>query len=259
MSTYDKAHEYEIANNIPDAIYYYHLSVLQGNELGLKKLEYLENDPVRYLKKYHTDKINQDFINLICYWFDVKPIDVIRSFNKDIEPTTILSNWTNIWFAKNAEQTKIDKELKIFEKLYDKYKDYDPTYLYEYVAMIILYDQIPRNIFRKTPKAYETDHIAFKHAKFLSNYIDYMPFHVNIFIILSFCHQELKETHIECSKLIQIIKDKYVKKYFQIVNILSQIYQNHYDRILLFGRIPERNIILNRPSTEEEKVFINNL
>lgn len=259
MSTYDKARKYEINKDIANAIYYYHLAVLQGNDLGLKKLEYLENDIIRYLEKYNNRQINLDFVQLLCYWFNTKPNLIIRGFNKEFDSLSISSNWSHIWFAKNAEQTKIDENLKSFEELYDKYKNYDPTYLYEYVAMIILYDQIPRNIFRNTPKAYETDSIAFKYAKFLSNYMEYLPLHVNIFIILSFCHQESKDEHKRCVDLVQKIKDKYKRVNFEIVNTLYQIFQNHYDRIIMFGRIPERNNILNRQSTILEKVFMNNL
>jgi len=57
-------------------------------------------------------------------------------------------------FAKGETQQWIDKE-----KYHHHYKDYQPRYLYECIVMIVLYDQIPRNIFRNTRQAYETDHI----------------------------------------------------------------------------------------------------
>ncbi len=259
METYNKARDYEIANDKPNAIYYYNLSILQGNDLGLKKLEYLEHNVLKYLKKYTNQEPNTDFIELLSYWFGTSPIVIVKKFTNQFSSSSISSNWTNVWFAKNAEQKKIDQDLKKFELMYDKYKDYEPTYLYEYVGLIILYDQIPRNIFRKTPKAYQTDSIAFTHANFLSKFIEHLPFHVNIFIVLAFCHQESLDAHKTCSSLIEKIKNKYSKNYFEITNTLIKIFQNHFDRIQLFGRIPERNAILNRPSTPEEKVYMLNL
>ncbi len=259
METYNKAHNYEIANDKPNAIYYYHLSVLQGNDLALKKLEYLENDVIRYLQKYNNHELNIDFIELLSYWFGISPVVVIKNFDKPISSSSIYNNWTSIWFAKNAEQTQIDKDLRRFEPMYNKYKNYDPTYLYEYIGLIILYDQIPRNIYRNSPKAYETDSIAFTHASFLSSYIDYLPFHINIFIILAFSHQECLQSHKMCALFIEKIKEKFEKNYFEITNTLITLFQNHYDRIQLFGRIPERNKILNRQSTHQELVFMSSL
>ncbi len=255
MSYFDKGKEYELNNDITNAKYYYNLAVLQGDSIGLKKLEYLDKDVIRYMKKYHSNPINTDFIHIINYWFGYKfnGYKIIYDFCNEISSTKIQEYWINLWFAKN------DDELKMFEKYYDKYKSYDPTYLYEYIALIILYDQIPRNIFRNTPKAYETDNIAFKYASFLKDYIEFLPFHVCIFIILSYCHQESLDVHLTCKNMINIIKEKHISKYYNIFSTLYSLFENHYDRIKFFGRIPERNFILGRISTEKEIVYMKNL
>ncbi len=257
MEYYNIGQKKEINNQIDYAKFYYHLSVILGYDLGLKKLEYLENNVVKYLCKYHNKSFNEDFLHLIMYWFDIKVKNITTNFEKEMKPAHVSQCWINTWFAKNTNQIRVDNELKIFEEMYNKYKNYDPTYLYEYVALIILYDQIPRNIYRNTEKAYQTDSIAFKYAKFLSQFIDYLPLHVNIFVILSYCHQESVESHQECKLLIKKIVTKYSD--FEIIKSLESIFYNHYDRIMLFGRIPERNNILNRKSSEQENIYMNNL
>jgi uncharacterized protein (DUF924 family) len=147
----------------------------------------------------------------------------------------------------------------MFEEYYDKYKDYDPTYLYEYVALIILYDQIPRNIFRNTPKAYETDNIAFKYASLLTDYIKYLPFHICIFIVLSHCHQESIDVHNKCKNVLNSLKEKHMLVYHNIFPTLNALFENHFDRIKFFGRIPERNSILGRISSDKEIVYMKNM
>jgi uncharacterized protein (DUF924 family) len=42
----------------------------------------------------------------------------------------------------------------------------------------------------------------------------------------------------------------------QIRNAMKKIIHNHSERILLFGRIPERNKILGRISTSEELTYL---
>ena len=255
------AKEYETNKDITNAKFYYNLAILLGDTKSLKKLEYLDNDAIRYLKKYHSNPINTDFIHIINYWFGInfKNYSILDNFDKEMSPTIIHDKWLNIWFAKNDQQIKVDEELKMFEEYYDKYKNYDPTYLYEYIALIILYDQVPRNIFRNTPKAYETDNIAFKHASFLVDYIKYLPFHICIFIVLSHCHQESIDVHGKCKNILNVVKQKHLSIYHNIFTTLNALFENHYERIKIFGRIPERNSILGRISSEKEIVYMKNL
>lgn len=196
---------------------------------------------------------------MIVFWYGVKYKSILNGFDKELSSSLIHENWLNIWFAKNNKQKIIDQELTCYEEMYNNYINYDPTYLYEFIGLIILYDQIPRNIFRNTSKAYATDHIAFKHAKFLSQFVDYLPLHVNIFIVLSFCHQESLSEHKLCEQILNKLYDKYKNSNSMIMESLKNIFHNHYDRIKLFGRIPERNRLLNRQSTILETVYMDNL
>lgn len=172
--------------------------------------------------------------------------------------------WTNLWFAKNEQQKLIDKKYQIFAQMYESNKETKPKNVFEKLALIILYDQIPRNIFRGSDKAYATDHIAFHFAQSIveeekEDLVDNYPLHFIITILMSYCHQESKEHQEFARKTIEKIQKKYPSSFLRVVAHLKQIQINHQDRINLFGRIPERNRYLGRESTEKELVYLKNV
>ncbi len=260
MEFYDIAYKLEKENN-ENARYYYELAVLFEYKLALKHMEYLDKPNfISYLKKYNNSNINSDFLEIVSYWYNnMKIFKNTKQLNVEMSSNEMDELWTQIWFAKGVNQTKVDNELKKFEYYYKKYKDYKPYYLYEYIALIILYDQIPRNIFRNSAKAYETDNIAFNHAKYLMKFIEHIPFHLSIPIIISYIHSESSEILTDAKKIIEVVQKKYYNKYNNIFTSLNGIFQNHYDRISLFGRIPERNKFLDRLSTEKELVYLQSI
>ena len=159
-----------------------------------------------------------------------------------------------IWFAKEPE---FDEELRRrfltdYEKAagghLDEWKDSPNTCL----ALILLLDQFPRNIFRETPQAFATDWEALSTAhqaialgfdKKLSNVQRW-------FVYLPFVHSENIDHQRQAVKLFQKLSgDKESAKAIE-----SAI--RHRSIIERFGRFPHRNIILGRPSTPEEKDFL---
>ena len=88
-------------------------------------------------------------------------------------------------------------------------------------------------------------------------FIKFIPFHLCIPIIMSHVHCESLDILNNTKEAINDIKKKYHN--YNIFPSFDGIFQNHYDRISLFGRIPERNKFLNRVSTEKEVVYLENL
>jgi uncharacterized protein (DUF924 family) len=260
MEYYTIAYNLEKENN-ENARYYYELAVLFEYNLALKHMEYLDKPNfISYLKKYNNSQTNSDFLEILSFWYNnMKIYKNTKALNVEMSSNELDELWTQIWFAKGETQTKVDNELKKFEYYYKKYKDYKPYYLYEYIALIILYDQIPRNIFRNSAKAYDTDNIAFNHAKYLIKFMEYIPYHLSIPIIMSYIHSESIEILNQTKDIIGNIQKKYYNNYNNIFSSLNGIFQNHYDRISLFGRIPERNKFLNRESTENELVYLQSI
>jgi uncharacterized protein (DUF924 family) len=200
--------------------------------------------------------MNYELLQLVHYWYFPSNKTSIKPFDfKNISSIEMIDLWINKWFAKYEQQKEIDIYLKTFESLIDHYKTYIPNSLFEKMSMIILYDQIPRNIYRKTPNAYLNDHIALKLAKSLLYEFDSLPLCFQITIVVCMLHSEDINDHniiIELLPKIKINPKCDPKLYISLYNI----FKNHNERIIMFGRIPERNKFLSRISTEQEKAFL---
>lgn len=192
---------------------------------------------------------------ILSFWYKTIDLSIILSSSE------IDDLWKNIWFAKNDQQQQIDTHLIYFEKYINNYIIDEPTNLYEKIAFIILYDQIPRNIYRNTSNAYAYDHISRKYAREImlnSDIFELLPIHFKITTIICMIHSENIEDHELVNQNIHFINE-YRNLSYKLKQSLKQIIRNHSERIQLFGRIPERNKFLNRVSTIDEKVYLNAL
>ncbi len=116
------------------------------------------------------------------------------------------------------------------------------------LALLILLDQIPRNIFRKSPHAFATDGLALAiAARALERGFDTVTdLALRFFLYLPFEHAEDLALQEKCMTLFTHLGDaEYLK--FAIL---------HHDIIAEFGRFPHRNAILGRKSTAEELAFL---
>ena len=82
------------------------------------------------------------------------------NLNRSLSSTQLTDQWTTLWFAKHAQQKLVDQKLMKYHSAIEDFIYFQPTTLKEQMAMIILYDQVTRNIFRGTDNAYKYDHIA---------------------------------------------------------------------------------------------------
>ncbi|MBD2203295.1 DUF924 domain-containing protein [Calothrix sp. FACHB-1219] len=120
------------------------------------------------------------------------------------------------------------------------------------LALILLLDQFPRNMFRGTPQAFSTDWEALSVAQqaVAKGYDrEFLPVQ-RWFIYLPFEHSENLEDQRRCIKLFQQISHDResaiaIKSAFKHLEIIER-----------FGRFPHRNLILGRPSTPEEIEFL---
>lgn len=120
------------------------------------------------------------------------------------------------------------------------------------LALLLLLDQIPRNIFRDTPRCYATDAMARTAAdRTLARGFDeavspawrlffYMPFH----------HSEDLADQRRAVALFASLPDRNQR------GALGRYGVRYVEVIERFGRFPHRNAILGRPSTAEEITFL---
>jgi uncharacterized protein (DUF924 family) len=116
------------------------------------------------------------------------------------------------------------------------------------LALILLLDQIPRNIYRGSAHAFATDGLAQRIAqRAISNGYDRatsMP--SRIFFYLPLEHAEDLSLQAQCVALMEATGDAEYAKYARV----------HRDIIARFGRFPHRNAALGRVTTPEEQAFL---
>jgi uncharacterized protein (DUF924 family) len=118
------------------------------------------------------------------------------------------------------------------------------------LALCILFDQVPRNMFRGTPRAFATDpqaravaHHAVEHGFDLA----FEDQDRRIFVYLPLEHSEEPADQELCVALCRERIDD--AEYLRYV-------ERHREIIARFGRFPHRNRILGRESTPEEAAFL---
>jgi uncharacterized protein (DUF924 family) len=120
------------------------------------------------------------------------------------------------------------------------------------LALLILLDQVPRNLFRGTPAAYATDAPARAQARaaVAAGFDRALSPVQRWFIYLPFEHSEALEDQLLSVALFEALPD-----HPERATTLDAA-RRHRDIIARFGRFPHRNATLGRLSTAEETAFL---
>ena len=171
----------------------------------------------------------------------------------------------DFWFKETAAEKRFKKD-EIFDKtIRDKFlNDYELASQNEYddwqdqpmsaLALVLLFDQFSRNMFRDDKKAFEQDHktrLIVNDAVY-AGYLESMNESERFFMILPLIHSEEITDH----DMAYYLLNKYLREHEEYVKI-KKFWQDHTKAIRLFHRYPHRNKILGRDSTEEELSFLN--
>ncbi|MBW4636399.1 MAG: DUF924 domain-containing protein [Iphinoe sp. HA4291-MV1] len=160
----------------------------------------------------------------------------------------------SFWFSKKPE---FDEELQI--RFLTDYQKAAAGYLDDWMnspdnclALILLLDQFPRNVFRDTPEAFATDWEALSTAQHAvaQGYDQKLLPVQRWFVYLPFEHSENLEHQRQAVRLFQQLSDD-----LDSVSTIDYA-MRHMQVIQRFGRFPNRNEILGRVSTAEEKEFL---
>lgn len=118
------------------------------------------------------------------------------------------------------------------------------------LALCILLDQFPRNMFRGTPRAFATDGKALVAAKFAvsKGFDQVLSPHKRRFLYLPFEHSENLNDQRKCVDLFEKMKKDDPLGYDYALRHLKVIEQ--------YGRFPHRNKILGRMNTPEEEDYL---
>ena len=116
------------------------------------------------------------------------------------------------------------------------------------LALVLLLDQVPRNMFRGTAQAFATDSKALGVARYaVSEGFDRtLPKNGRLFLYLPFEHSEDLGAQEESVRLFASLDDDF----------LLGFARDHHEVVARFGRFPHRNAALGRESTPAEKAYL---
>lgn len=116
------------------------------------------------------------------------------------------------------------------------------------LALVIVLDQFPRNMFRGNPRSFESNDMALAHAReaVSRGHDAAMSTDQRKFLYLPFEHSEDLADQDRSVELYQALGDP---------DALDYAHQ-HRDIIARFGRFPHRNKVLGRENTPEETEFL---
>lgn len=116
------------------------------------------------------------------------------------------------------------------------------------LALVIVLDQFPRNMFRGSARAFAADPLARDVADgaISSGFDKAVGEDLRAFFYLPFMHSEDLKDQDYCVTLCRALGDEGNLKYAEV----------HADIIRRFGRFPHRNPVLGRDTTPEEQAFL---
>src|SRR4051794_8844817 len=116
------------------------------------------------------------------------------------------------------------------------------------LALVIVLDQFPRNMFRGTPQAFASDALARDVARrAIEQGVDKRIDPILLeFLYMPFMHSEHLPDQLHCVALFQKSDNAEQLKYAL----------DHADIISRFGRFPHRNRVLDRETTPQEQAFL---
>ncbi len=127
------------------------------------------------------------------------------------------------------------------------------------LALIIVMDQFPRNIYRGTSKAFANDRAALRVSRLaVDRQVDaHWGMAERLFAYLPFEHSEELEVQKTSMRHYQRLLDDSEGTGYRETMVEAYDYALlHYQIIDQFGRFPHRNEILGRASTEQETAFM---
>lgn len=170
------------------------------------------------------------------------------------------SQRTHVWFSHDS---RIDEDIRskfsydLEKAVLGEYTDWEKA-TRPSLALILLYDQFTRHIYRDTPLAYAQDHRALDlclHGieRQFDHLISLLERAFYYFPLMHSENIEIQATSIRAYKILVDLSFPEARGVFE--NFLEYALQ-HFDVIKRFGRFPERNKVLDRKSTKEELTYL---
>ena len=183
-----------------------------------------------------------DIEEILTFWFST-----IRD-----EPS-YFEEYAPRWFVQNAD---FDRDIvRRFQAAYELAAQGQLTHWTQTarggVALILVLDQFPRNMFRNDPRAFATDPLARQIAEQMisAGFDRQLRLVERYFVYVPFMHSEQCAHQQRSVMLFQQMAEE--RAYFD-----TSYAVRHQEVIERFGRFPHRNTVLGRASTPAELAFL---
>jgi uncharacterized protein (DUF924 family) len=187
-------------------------------------------------------------LSILCFWFGGG-----GSSPKNNLP--YIQARMKLWFQRNQAFEQLQAE---FKKMIEDVKDLETAgiesdYILQfwntpkgYLARIILFDQLPRSIYRATPKAFEYDSLAVKYCLKIvdENLWGHFTAIERLFIVIAIQHAEDPLLQKKGVGLAPRIPEGENEEIQHFIATLKGFPMEHHDVIERFGRFPGRNLVL---------------
>ncbi len=210
--------------------------------------------PTRAAQRAHT---------LLDYWFG--SIDDSTVLDRDAEP---FATHFRRWYGKSPE---VDASIRqMFESdlfaVTETGRSWDDTVRQwravprGALALTVLLDQLPRNMYRNTPRMYAFDALGLLASEAArADFSDELPLVQRMFVSVPLMHAEdltLQQRMLRDFELLTELAGQRSPANVGFFQFALEFAQRHLAVIRQFGRFPHRNALLGRTSSAAELVFL---
>jgi uncharacterized protein (DUF924 family) len=181
-------------------------------------------------------------------------------FGPGVTAAEVASSRTALWFAKQDHQDEQAREqfaAQVEQALAGQLHDWlrEPE---GWLATLLLLDQLPRMIFRDTPRAFAGDPLARPLALhgLTEGWDQQLRPIQRVFTYLVLEHAEDLALQNQAVQLFQVLLEQAASAERELFAGYLDYAERHQQVIARFARFPHRNQILARPSSAEESAFL---
>lgn len=209
--------------------------------------------PVKLLSESMDATITDDdqihIERILAFWFKAKELSAPQ-----------IDGRMDVWFGENPEfDQEIETEfVTLVEKAgtgkLDHWAD-DPR---GRLALILLLDQFPRNIYRNTARAFDSDKHALKHCVegAMEKKDQGLTPIERVFFYMPLQHAESRRVQAKSVDIYNKLAAAVSPTLRETFETIAQFAELHHDIIERFGRFPHRNRVLKRANTPDEQEYL---
>ncbi len=209
--------------------------------------------PVKLLSESMDASITDDdqihIERILAFWFKAKELSAPQ-----------IDGRMDVWFGEDPVfDRQIEAEFAtLVERAADGKLDHwadDPR---GRLALILLLDQFPRNIYRNTAKAFDKDKQALKlcvEGAMAKKDQGLTPIE-RVFFYMPLQHAESRRVQAKSVDIYNRLAAAVSPTLRETFETVAQFAELHHDIIERFGRFPHRNRVLNRANTAEEEEYL---